>query len=453
MIKEFHFERRKKQEAEGYDSKRNSNSNLREAGVIAFSNIGKVRQANEDDWGVAKTPNGYLFVLCDGMGGHVGGQEASRIAVESIIEHLKKKKYPEPLQALDEALQFANMQILGYANQHLEFKGMGTTACILLIQGDKAYIAHVGDSRIYLYLGKEKQLHRITEDHSWVQLQVRKGLMTEEQAERDPNKNRILKVLGIKPELQPTFNYRNKPILPKNGDVFLICSDGLNGMISDSTIKNVLSSKTTIEQKGEELIKRALKGENGNEGGQDNITVELIQIASSKHKKSEFTSFNPKSKPQSSASKSRKLIKIMKWVAAAIILLAVSFVGGLYFYGNSKKNEEIKLLIDEKNKITTVLKQKNDSLITEKNWQDELKRNMKIAESGGIPNTDDIQKKYRENDNKIKELVNDSIQYKQKLNKLDSIILSIEKRPLRKFINFKNLLENESNNNRKNSGQ
>jgi len=320
--------------------------------------IGRVRTAQEDNHDIAVlTPNGDLFVVCDGMGGHVGGQKASEIAVESILEYLKKEKYPNPRQALNEALKFANMQILGYASDHPELKGMGTTACILLLQDDEAYIAHVGDSRIYLHLGKEKKgkkerkLIRITKDHSWVQSQVDlyertngKEGMPDSEAEHHPNKNRILNALGIKSDLQLKMSdISEKPILPKNGDVFLICSDGLNGMISDSTIESILSENTTIEQKGEELIKRALDGENGQPGGQDNITVQLIQIDNSPHNKREYKhcDFNPKfkgkSKSTGSSSNSGKRIKILKWAIAAIIVLAIGY-GGFklyeYFYNN-----------------------------------------------------------------------------------------------------------------------
>ena len=247
--------------------------------------IGNVRTAQEDSHDIAVlTPNGDVFVVCDGMGGHVGGKQASSIAVKSIIEHLKKEKYDQPMQALNDALQFANMQILGYAKDHPELRGMGTTACIVLLQDTEAYIAHVGDSRIYMYMGKEQQLHRVTKDHSYVQTLVDAGQITDEEAEHHPNKNRILKALGIKPELVPTCNVLH----PKNGDCFLICSDGLNGMITDSTIEGVLKQNIPLADKGERLIQLALEA-----GGQDNITVELIQISSSPHTQSQFISFNP----------------------------------------------------------------------------------------------------------------------------------------------------------------
>lgn len=309
--------------------------------------IGNVRKAQEDSHGMElKTPNGDVFVVCDGMGGHVGGAKASSIAVDSILSHLKKEQYANPIEALNGALQFANMQILGYASQHPELQGMGTTACIVLMQGNDVWIAHVGDSRIYLYLGKEKELHRITKDHSFVQTLVDAGQITDEEAEHHPQKNRILKALGIKPELQPTFNYNNQPIHPKNGDIFLICSDGLSGMIPDSTIEQGLRQNMTIAEKGNLLIQLAMQGETVVPGGQDNCTAELIQIDNSPWQKSEFKSYNPPraSRPvpamnepapayiPSNGDNDKKKGGKKKLIIIAIVVLLVLGAGGFGIY-------------------------------------------------------------------------------------------------------------------------
>ena len=306
--------------------------------------IGNVRTAQEDSHDIAiLTPNGDVFVVCDGMGGHVGGKQASSIAVRSIIEHLKKEKYDQPMQALNDALQFANMQILGYAKAHPELRGMGTTACIVLLQDTEAYIAHVGDSRIYLYMGKEQQLHRVTKDHSYVQTLVDAGQITDEEAEHHPNKNRILKALGIKPELVPTCNILH----PKNGDCFLICSDGLNGMITDSTIEGVLKQNIPLADKGERLIQLALEA-----GGQDNITVELIQISSSPHTQSQFISFNPKStkrtippmptdrNKKTQTNHSSRIKKVALWFSAIVVFIVVCLLLISIVSYRSIKNQE-----------------------------------------------------------------------------------------------------------------
>ncbi len=306
--------------------------------IFAKGEIGNVRKAQEDSHGLKLgTPNGDLFVVCDGMGGHVGGAKASSIAVKSIINRISEEKRPTPIDALHDALDYANMQILGFANDHPEFKGMGTTACVLLLQDDGAWIAHVGDSRIYLYLGKEKQLHRITKDHSYVQTLVDANQMTDEQAEHSPYKNRIMKALGIKPELQPTFNYENRPIHPKNGDIFLICSDGLSGMIPDKTIERVLGGNMTLQEKGDELMRLAMLGETVQPGGQDNCTVELIEIDNSKWKKSEFKSYNPNQTSVEQIKKApvngAKLVRIILIAMVSLLLLgtvALSLYPGRY---------------------------------------------------------------------------------------------------------------------------
>ena len=293
--------------------------------IFKKGEIGRVRKAQEDSHDMAlKTPNGDVFVVCDGMGGHVGGAKASSLAVESIISYLKAEKYTDPIAALNGALQYANTQILGFANDHPEYKGMGTTACLVLMQGADVWIAHVGDSRIYLYLGKEKELHRITKDHSYVQTLVDKGVITDDEAENHPNKNRILKALGVTSELQPSFNYQNKPIHPKNGDIFLICSDGLSGMIPDSTIEKVLGHNSTLEAKGDLLIKLAMQGETVQPGGQDNCTLELIEIDNSPWPKSEFESFNPSKSGKKNGKKSTsKIVKIIAVIVSILIFFVI----------------------------------------------------------------------------------------------------------------------------------
>ncbi|MBO4645676.1 MAG: protein phosphatase 2C domain-containing protein [Bacteroidales bacterium] len=295
--------------------------------IFAKGVVGNVREVQEDSHDMAlKTPNGDVFVVCDGMGGHVGGAKASSLAVESIISYLKKEEYPDPVAALNDALQFANMQVMGFAAANPDYKGMGTTACILLMRGCDVWIAHVGDSRIYLFLGKEKKLHRITKDHSFVQTLVDAGEITDEEAEHHAQKNRILKALGVSTTLQPSFNYENRPIRPKNGDVFLICTDGLSGMISDGTIENVLSQDCALEEKGEQLIRLAMEGETVQPGGQDNCTLELIQIDNSPWAKTACVSFNtPRRKRGKKASDMPQKLKYILITAIALALvLAVS---------------------------------------------------------------------------------------------------------------------------------
>lgn len=253
--------------------------------ACAKDDVGLVRKAQEDSHGMwGETPNGPLFVVCDGMGGHVGGSKASSLAVASIHDYLKSEKYADIEEAMKAALCYANDQILGYAQDHPEYRGMGTTACILLLQGDKAHIAHIGDSRIYLYVSKEQTLHRVTKDHSYVQTLVDAGEITDEEAEHHPNKNRILQALGAKQALRPGYQV----IYPKAGDVFLICSDGMSGMTTDACMERTLSEPVSLEAKVNKLIQQALDG-----GGNDNVTVELVRIEKSPNVETKFTDYNP----------------------------------------------------------------------------------------------------------------------------------------------------------------
>lgn len=391
--------------------------------------IGNVRTAQEDSHDIAiLTPNGDVFVVCDGMGGHVGGKQASSIAVKSIIEHLKKEKYDQPMQALNDALQFANMQILGYAKDHPELRGMGTTACIVLLQDTEAYIAHVGDSRIYMYMGKEQQLHRVTKDHSYVQTLVDAGQITDEEAEHHPNKNRILKALGIKLELVPTCNVLH----PKNGDCFLICSDGLNGMITDSTIEGVLKQNIPLADKGERLIQLALEA-----GGQDNITVELIQISSSPHTQSQFISFNPiptkrppvlptpldgnSKKPIPNAS---RIKKVALWLSAIVVFIVVCILlTSIISYRSIKNQEEaLKKHITKIEQTIETKKQEKENIVKNLNEAQKHLEQMK-SETSSASNTkkqeinllkDDQKKVEAELDSLNKSLKN----YQQKLGKI-----------------------------------
>ena len=252
----------------------------------SLTNVGKVRSANEDNLGEGKTPNGDLFVVCDGMGGHVGGAQASSIAVNSIIEFFQREVYDNVIQAIDHALSFANEQIYASALSNSELKGMGTTAVVLLVRDEECFIGHVGDSRIYLR--SNGKLNRLTKDHSFVQTLVDSGVIDDEDAENHPNKNQILQALGIAPSVKATIS--QSPILPKAGDMFLLCSDGLNGMVNDRDIERIMQEDNLIVT-SENLITAALNG-----GGHDNITASLVLIEESAHSSSRFVHFNPKPK-------------------------------------------------------------------------------------------------------------------------------------------------------------
>lgn len=250
-----------------------------------LSEKGKVRSHNEDSLGFDEsTLNGKVYVVCDGMGGHVGGATASNLAVNSILEYFKKEKYDNIFNAIDRAMQFANEQIYVHTLAEPSLKGMGTTAVVLVIKNDDCYIGHVGDSRIYLKT--DNKLHRITKDHSFVQTLVDAGVITDDQAESHPQKNQILKALGHGSEVKASVC--SSAIKVQKGDVFMLCSDGLNGMIHDSLIEEMIDP-ANLEVSKLNLYNAAMEN-----GGLDNISLLLVKVLSSSHyKKSVFESFNP----------------------------------------------------------------------------------------------------------------------------------------------------------------
>ena len=370
---------------------------------------GQVRKANEDSCGFMSVPNGELFVVCDGMGGHVGGATASRIAVAQIIEHFKAQRYDDIYQALNDALLRANTQILGEAAAEPSLKGMGTTACIVLVDGPDAYIAHVGDSRIYLYEAAKQRLFRITKDHSLVQALVDQGQLDDRDAEHHPQKNVIMKALGTKEDLRPEV-YRS-PVQPATGDMFLICSDGLSGMVDDNGIEAILSSGATVEEKVQQLVDNAnMPGK-----GLDNITAQVIMVTNSPYPASNHPDHNPRwrNDPDSAAASSVKKdqgpVQVMfssepkprkrmkSGLLALIILVGILLLGGLGAFGyyqfvnknsldylNNKKakiEEEIKVLNDQKKHYQTILNKINKKDKQNKKDEQNKKRFEKDLES------------------------------------------------------------------------
>jgi protein phosphatase len=237
-----------------------------------YTDVGRVRKANEDNMGCFDTPNGKAVIVCDGMGGHVGGQIASQTAITAIHDFLINNVFPDPREAIYHAVTAANTAILNRAQAQPELSGMGSTCVMLIITADgKVYYGHVGDSRIYIVANR--QIRQLTKDHSYVQMLVDAGQISKEQAEHHPRKNEITNALGLQGMQPPTVC--NEPIEPEAGNCFLLCSDGLTGMVNDTHIERVVSNRNLkIQQRAEKLVQMANEA-----GGVDNITVQLVEFA------------------------------------------------------------------------------------------------------------------------------------------------------------------------------
>ena len=247
------------------------------------SDVGQKRKANEDFHGDRMTVNGYVFVVCDGMGGHVGGATASQLAVQSILEFFDKEPLDNIILGIDKAIKFANEQIFATALAQPELKGMGTTATVTVMREEGAYIGHVGDSRIYLK--SDGKLNRLTKDHSFVQGLVDQGIIKDEEAESHPQKNQILKALGIREDVDATVC--ESPIQLKVGDTILMCSDGLSGLVKDARMEELVN-ENNVQQSAVDLINEANQN-----GGDDNITAAVISITESPYTVSVFKNYNP----------------------------------------------------------------------------------------------------------------------------------------------------------------
>lgn len=232
---------------------------------------GKVRQHNEDSGAIIRNKSGQrLAIVADGMGGHRAGDVASSLTVEKLTELWTMV---EEIKTADEAENWlesnileVNQYVFDYASTHPECEGMGTTIIGVISTENFSTIAHVGDSRCYLY--NEDGFKQITEDHSLVNELVRMGQISKEDAEHHPRKNVVLRALGTDAQL----NIDVMTIMFEEGDIIFICSDGLSNKVTDQQIKEILEKEITLEKKASTLIETA----NIN-GGEDNITVVILE--------------------------------------------------------------------------------------------------------------------------------------------------------------------------------
>ena len=231
--------------------------------VAARTHPGQKRERNEDAYGYRLTPSGGIFVVADGMGGHAHGDRAARLAVETLLEQLTGRD-PSPALLAD-AMEEANRRIYQTAKAE-RTEGMGTTATALVVDFPYALVAHVGDSRAYLLRGG--LLTQLTQDHSWVADRVREGLLRPEDAQAHRWKNVITNALGTFPEVDvDLLGFRLKP-----GDLILLSTDGLHGVLGEEAIARVLNSDLPLEAALNRLVELANAW-----GGPDNITAIAVK--------------------------------------------------------------------------------------------------------------------------------------------------------------------------------
>lgn len=242
--------------------------------AFGLTDVGRRRESNEDDF--LLEPGRGVYAVADGMGGHAAGEIASRLAIETLQEVLQRNDTSaEPMSAEDVAewlrgaVVEANRRICDSILLHEERRGMGTTVVALVHSGDDAVVGHVGDSRMYLL--RRGELVRMTSDHSWVNEQVKLGLMNDDTAQRHPMRNIVTRALGSRTDV--LVDLTSLQIQP--GDVFLLCSDGLNTMLADEQIHALMLA----HRSDPEAACRALVEETNRHGGDDNVTVVVACVA------------------------------------------------------------------------------------------------------------------------------------------------------------------------------
>ncbi len=244
--------------------------------VAGRSDVGRVRPSNEDHFGYDEQLG--IFVVCDGMGGHAAGEVASQIAVDTVLSFFRQRKpsmeehallndAPLGARLLAEAVKKANDAILQYAEEHKNTSGMGTTLVAARFYNGVFSIANVGDSRIYLF--REGELLQLTEDHSLVMEQVRRGMITLDQAKRSSAQNIITRALGTDESTLPDLG----EFPAQGGDMLLLTTDGVLRHVDDGEIRSILLQLPSLEAACDTLIDAANEG-----GGEDNSTCVLIRV-------------------------------------------------------------------------------------------------------------------------------------------------------------------------------
>lgn len=238
------------------------------------TDVGKKRSINEDYLDVVeKTENVHLAVLADGMGGHNAGDVASELAVRYLVDRFHKSAIlsgssDEIVSGwLTEAYEGANARISTIAESDPNCKGMGTTLISAVFQSNKVTVAHIGDSRVYLF--SQGEIKPLTKDHSYVNVLLDSGEINEEQARTHPKKNMLMKAIGTELSIDPDI----LNITLRQGEIILICSDGLSNMVTTDQMTLILKEDVSLEAKVDAFIKLA-----NEQGGEDNISIILSRM-------------------------------------------------------------------------------------------------------------------------------------------------------------------------------
>ena len=299
--------------------------------IANCTDTGKVRSVNEDSMTTFESPNGRVIAVCDGMGGQNAGDVASQLAVAVIEDILTDNTFASPEEAITRSIVAANQAILHRAMQNPALTGMGSTCVMLIIKDGKVYYGSVGDSRIY-YVA-DRMIKQITKDQSYVQTLVDAGQISQEAAEHHKDKNQITNALGVEGMTPPVIC--QLPITPEPGSMFVLCSDGLSGMINNNAILETVSRHDiSLSERASLLVQQA-----NNAGGLDNITVQLVEFPNVAGAIPSSAGMQPNPYAQVNNNTTKKSHALL-YSLIGVVLLAV--VGGAtyFFMSNNDKVEK-----------------------------------------------------------------------------------------------------------------
>ena len=336
--------------------------------IANCTDTGRTRRVNEDSMVTFDSPNGRVVAVCDGMGGQNAGDVASKLAVAVIQDILSDNTFATPEEAITSSVIAANQAILRKASMNEDMQGMGATCVMLIVKDGKVYYGSIGDSRIY-YIANG-MIRQITKDQSYVQTLVDAGQITLAEAEHHQDKNQITNALGVEGMTPPVIG--QMPIIPEPNSTFLLCSDGLSGMINNNTILNTVSRyDLSLNERARMLVEQANEA-----GGLDNITVQLVEFPA------EDMTMSPMGSPSVSsaiAQPKKKSHAVLYSLIAVLLVIAVA--GGAYWYFHEDEKPQPKTSVTTKVKPQKNVKKVNKDTAIEKVVVEEVLDNKTSSKS------------------------------------------------------------------------
>ena len=336
--------------------------------IANCTDTGRTRRVNEDSMVTFDSPNGRVVAVCDGMGGQNAGDVASQLAVAVIQDILSDNTFATPEEAITSSVIAANQAILRKASMNEDMQGMGATCVMLIVKDGKVYYGSIGDSRIYYITNG--MIRQITKDQSYVQTLVDAGQITLAEAEHHQDKNQITNALGVEGMTPPVIG--QMPIIPEPNSTFLLCSDGLSGMINNNTILNTVSRyDLSLNERARMLVEQANEA-----GGLDNITVQLVEFPA------EDMTMSPMGSPSVSsaiAQPKKKSHAVLYSLIAVLLVIAVA--GGAYWYFHEDEKPQPKTSVTTKVKPQKNVKKVNKDTAIEKVVVEEVLDNKTSSKS------------------------------------------------------------------------